>query len=217
MFTLPIETVVLIALIITGIAILLYLREYFFRKKSEEIQYKLSQTTREKSMQLLTAAEAAETQVLAEGKYTTHKLEEEFKNKLEEMLQLSVKSIQGSQNELISFMEDLKKRSVDFEDASRKISEQRIGQLLEKLEQRLSDFLIQTEQQTTSSIELELKSTRQLIDTYKTQQLKLIDENIIAMMEQTLNTVLGKKLPLKDNLDLIYEALDKAKTDKFIA
>ncbi|OGE31716.1 hypothetical protein A3C59_05285 [Candidatus Daviesbacteria bacterium RIFCSPHIGHO2_02_FULL_36_13] len=217
MFTLPIETIVLIALAITGIAILLYLREYFFRKKNEEIQFKLSQQTREKSMQLLTAAEAAETQVLAEGKYATHKLEEEFKTKLEEMLQMSGKSIQTSQNELTSFMEDLKKRSVEFEDASRKVSEQRIAALLEKLEQKLSDFLIQTEQQTTSSIELELKSTRQLIETYKTQQLKLIDENIIAMMEQTLNTVLGKKLPLKDNMDLIYEALDRAKTDKFIA
>ena len=92
MFTLPIETIVLIALAITGIAILLYLREYFFRKKNEEIQFKLSQQTREKSMQLLTAAEAAETQVLAEGKYATHKLEEEFKTKLEEMLQMSGKS-----------------------------------------------------------------------------------------------------------------------------
>ena len=216
MFYLPAELSFLIAIIVASIAATLYIREYFLRKKTFEDQFKLSRETREKSMQLLTAAEAAETQVLAEGKFATKKLEEEFKTKLEEILQVSGKSIQISQNEFIAFMDDLKKRSVDFEDASRKISEQRIAALLEKLEQRLSDFLIKTEQQTTSSIELELKSTRALIDTYKTQQLKLIDENILAMMEQTLNLVLGKSLPLKDQLDLIYEALERAKMDKFI-
>ena len=76
--------------------------------------------------------------------------------------------------------------------------------------------MIQTEQKTTTSIELELKSTQELIETYKNAQLKLIDENIVAMMEQTLNIVLGKKLTLKDQLELVYEALERAKIDKFI-
>jgi len=80
----------------------------------------------------------------------------------------------------------------------------------------LSDFMVQTAQQTTSSIELELKSTRQLIDTYKSEQLKLIDENIVAMMEKTLSIVLAKKLSLKDQLELVYEALEKAKVEKFV-
>ncbi len=42
------------------------------------------------------------------------------------------------------------------------------------------------------------------------------DENIIAMMEQTLSIVLAKKLSLKDQLDLVYEALEKAKVEKFV-
>ena len=76
--------------------------------------------------------------------------------------------------------------------------------------------MVQTESKTATSIELELKASRELIETYKTQQLKLIDENIVAMIEQTINIVLGKKLSLKDQLDLIYEALEKAKIEKFI-
>ena len=113
-------------------------------------------------------------------------------------------------------MQDLQKRSAEFEEAQKASGQQRINQLFDQVESKLSDFLIQTAEKTTSSIELELKASRQLIDTYKTEQLKLIDENIIAMMERTMSIVLAKKLSLKDQLDLVYEALEKAKVEKFI-
>ena len=176
----------------------------------------ISVETRQKTTELLTAAQAAETQVIAQSNYTTKKLIEEFKTKLEEMVKNSQSSITASQDVLIKFMNDLQKRSVEFEEASGASTEQRIGELFEKLESKLSDFLITTEQKTTSSIELELKAARELIETYKNGQLKLIDENIIAMMEQTLNIVLAKKLSLKDQLDLVYEALERAKIEKFV-
>lgn len=214
MFNLPLIT--LITSVIAILAILLYFREYFLRKKISKDQQKLFEATTQKSMQLLKAAEEAETQVLAEGSFVTKKLISEFETKLQTLVQTSQESITSSQNQLIGFMEDLKKRSVEFEEASKKVGEQRINELFERLEAKLSDFLIETEQKTTSSIDLELKATRQLIDTYKTAQIKLIDENIIAMMEQTLNIVLGKKLSLKDQLDLVYEALERAKVDKFM-
>jgi len=216
MFNLPQNVIFLIISSIAGIALLLYIREYFLRKNAYKKQYEMSAQTRQKSMQLLTAAEAAETQVLAEGKFATQKLEQEFKAKLENLLAGSGKSVIEAQNELVRFMQELKKKSEEAETVSKSQREQRINALFEGLETKLSDFLIQTEQKTTTSIELELTSTRQLIETYKNAQLKLIDENIIAMMEQTLNIVLGKKLTLKDQLELVYEALERAKIDKFI-
>ena len=216
MFELPINSITLITGIISLAAILLYLREYFLRKKTSLEQQKISQQTRQKSVELLNAAEEAETQVLAEGSYATKKLVFEFKDQLENIVQTSQESITASQDQLIGFMADLQKRSEQFEEASRKTGEERINELFDRLEERLSDFLVQTEQKTTSSIELELKAARELIETYKGQQLKLIDENIIAMMEQTLNIVLGKKLSLQDQLDLVYEALEKAKVEKFV-
>lgn len=216
MSTLPQVT----AILITGVAItssLLYLREYFLRKKTSQIQQKISLETRQKSAQLLIAAEKAETQIIAEGSYATQKLVSGFKLQLENLIQSSEKSITVSQDSLIKFMEDLQKRSAEFEQASKNATGKRINDLFERLETKLSDFLIQTEQQTTTSFELELKATRSLIDTYKMQQLKLIDENIIAMLEKTLSIVLAKKLSLKDQLELVYESLEKAKAEKFIA
>ncbi|MDO8618931.1 MAG: hypothetical protein Q7R49_03205 [Candidatus Daviesbacteria bacterium] len=94
--------------------------------------------------------------------------------------------------------------------------EQKINQLFEKFEENLSTFLTQTQQQSVKSIELEMQAARQLIQTYKQQQFKLIDENIVAMLERTLSLVLVKKLSLKEQVDLVYESLEKAKAEKFI-
>lgn len=211
---LPIPTIT--AGILAALAFGLYLREYFLRKKNQTYQQKINQDTKQQSIELLNAARQAETQILAEKDYVTKKIISDFESKLQNMLAQSEKSITLSQDQLINFMAGLQKRSAQFEEASNATAKQQINQMFERLETRLADFLVQTEQKTTSSIELELKATRQLIDTYKTQQLKLIDDNIIAMMEQTLNIVLAKKLSLKDQLDLVYEALEKAKIEKFV-
>lgn len=207
---------ILILTITTILSFVLYLREYFLRKKILHEQQIISQQTRQKSVQLLEAAEQAETQLLSSNKYFAQKLESEFNAKLNEMLQNSQATMTVSTNTLTKFLSDLQAKSSESEEIQRKTIEQTVNQMFANLEQRLSDFLTSTEQKTTQSIELELKGARNLIESYKAQQLKLIDENIIAMMEQTLNLVLAKKLTLKDQLELIYEALEKAKVDKFV-
>jgi len=216
MINLPVSIPVIILTITALLITLLYLREYFLRKKILHEQQIISQQTRQKSLQLLEAAEQAETQLLSGNKYFAQKLESEFSAKLDKMLQNSQATIDTSTNALTKFLSDLQTKSSESEETQRKTIEQTINQMFANLEQRLSDFLTSTEQKTTQSIELELKGARNLIESYKEQQLKLIDENIIAMMEQTLNIVLAKKLTLKDQLELVYEALEKAKVDKFV-
>ena len=211
----------------TIIAILLYLREYNQRKKLESEGDKFLRDLKEKGWETLNQsikksqavigqAELEGIKVVAESQVETKKFEEEYSRNLSEALNVSKQNIVAAQASLLQFMQDLQKRSGEFEETQKKAGEQRINQLFERIESTLSNFLVQTAQKTTSSIELELKSTRQLIDTYKAEQLKLIDENILAMMEQTLSTVLAKNLSLKDQLDLVYEALEKAKVEKFI-
>lgn len=227
MENLPIDLGVLIASAIAVVSIILYLREYNLRRKDKFQEEQILEKFREKGLEnlhqsikksqaILGQAELEGVKIAAETKFETSKLEEEYSSKLSGVINQSQGAITVAQNQLLQFMQDLQKRSEEFEQASQSSGQQRINQLFEKLETKLSDFLIQTEQKTTSSIELELKAARQMIDTYKNGQLKLIDENIIAMMEQTLNIVLAKKLSLKDQLDLIYEALEKAKIEKFI-
>ncbi len=207
--------------------LLLYLREYNKRKRLESEGDKLLQEVKEKgwnslhqsikkSQEILGEAELEGIKVVAGSEVEISKLENEYSKRLSQSLDASRQSIDAAQNRLLQFMTGLQKRSAEFEEASKTSGQQRINQLFDRVENRLSDFLVQTAQQTSSSIELELKASRQLIDTYTNERLKLIDENIIAMMEQTLSLVLGKKLSLSDQLDLVYEALEKAKVEKFI-
>lgn len=208
-------------------AIFLYLREYNHRRKLESASDNFLEEMKKKgwdtlnrsikkSQAIIGQAELDSFKIVAGNKLETAKLDQNFENQLAASLDQSRQTIVVAQNQLLQFMQDLQKRSADFEEASQKAGEQRINQLFDRIENKLADFSLQTEQKTTASIELELKSVRQLIDTYKNEQLKLINENIVAMMEQTLSVVLAKKLSLQDQLDLVYEALEKAKVEKFI-
>ncbi len=219
-------------LILLGLAcfscVLLYLREYNLRRTLQKDGDKILQKFKEKGLEtfhqsiqksqnIIGEAELEAVKVVADTKFEASKIEQQYSAKLTQLLNNSQQTISESQAKLIQFMADLQKRAEQFEVASQEMTKQRVNQLFEGLEQKISDFLINTEQKTTSSIELELKSARELIEAYKNQQFKVIDENIIALMEQTLNIVLAKKLSLKDHVELVYEALEKAKAEKFIA
>lgn len=228
MSNLPIDPASLILAVTTILAGLLYLREYNLRKNLQAEGDQFLQQARQKgwdnlhqsikkSQAILGQAELEGVKVVAESKLQTSKFEQEYSQKLAEVLNQSQQTVTTAQDQLLQFMKDLQIRSEEFEEAQKSAGAQRINQLFDNIESKLADFLIQTEQKTVSSIELELKGARQLVDTYKDEQLRLIDENILAMMEQTLSIVLSKKLSLKDQLDLIYEALEKAKVEKFIA
>lgn len=227
MINLPANLPLIILTISALVSAVLYLREYNARKKLEGQSEKVLEEFREKGLEglhqsiqksqdIISQAEVEGVKVVADTRFHTSKMEKGYEDKLGEIINNSQAAINNAQAQLIQFMADLQKKSLDFELASQKSTQDRISQMFERLEQRLSDFLVTTSQKTTSSIELEVKASRELIESYKEQQLKLIDENILAMMEQTLSIVLGKKLSLKEQLDLIYEALEKAKVEKFI-
>lgn len=224
---LPLDLTSLIFTFALLITLLLYLREYNLRKKIETEGDVFLQSIKEKgwetlnqsikkSQAILGQSELEGIKVAAGSKLEISKFEAEFAAQLSQALGQSKQTITAAQASFFTFMQDLQKRSAEFEEAQKKSGEQRINQLFDRVEAQLADFLMQTAQKTTSSIELELKASRELVETYKNEQLKLIDENIIAMMEQTLSIVLSKKLSLKDQLDLIYEALERAKVEKFI-
>ncbi|MBI2039901.1 hypothetical protein HYT18_02415 [Candidatus Microgenomates bacterium] len=217
----------LILAITTALAAVFYIRQRHLQqvlksshdKLLEEIRQKESDILHQsitKAQEILANAELEGVKALSNTKLITTKLEQEYNAKLSELIKQAQDSIATSQAQLIQFLNDQQRVGVASEAAGQKQLEIRINQLFDKLESRLSSFLMQTEQKTTYSIELELKSARQLIETYKQQQFALIDENILAMMEQTLGLVLNKKLSLKEQLDLVYEALEKAKVEKFI-
>lgn len=120
------------------------------------------------------------------------------------------------QAELVKYFESLRSVGNKSQMENQILLRQKADELFERFEKTLTTFLEATEQKSVTAIDTEVKNMRQTLEEYKRQQLALIDENIISMLEKTLSLVLAKKITLGDQLDLVYEALDKAKAEKFI-
>lgn len=121
-----------------------------------------------------------------------------------------------AEQEYLNYLKFLKESADSAKNATDETIRERVEGIFVKFEEKLTDFLTQTQERSVETIDLEIKAARQLLDTYKQQQLKVIDENIVAMLERTLALVLAKKLTLSDQVDLVYESLAKAKNEKFI-
>lgn len=189
---------------------------------SREIQnsYSLLHSAMKKAQAIVGAAELESLKIVSEGKYGVRKLEAKYEEEFAQALgklesDFSENALQAEKS-FIQYLADLRTHSEQTQNLLQEMSRQKTAELFERFEQNLSNFLTQTQGQSMNAVNLELQAARQLIDTYKAQQLALIDENVIAMLEKTLSLVLAKKLSLKDQMELVYESLEKAKVEKFI-
>lgn len=144
------------------------------------------------------------------------KKEVQFETFLRHLTDVMNNKTDSSLKEFSIFLQTLREDSQKSQAANWEGAKTRVNELFENFETKLADFLLQTEQKMMLSVDLELKSARQLIDTYKVQQMNIIDENIVAMLEKTLSLVLAKNLNLRDQVDLVYESLERAKTESFL-
>lgn len=170
-----------------------------------------------KSQEILSKSEVEQIKAVTESRMETELFESELKEQFKKQTEESLQKIELMNKDYQKFLESLKQQAATAQENNQALILNRINTLFENFEQNLSNFLTQTQQQSLSSIDLELKAARSMIETYKQQQFHLIDENIVAILERTLALILTRKLTLKDQVDLIYESLEQAKTEKFIA
>lgn len=222
-----IDLIQIIPIALSFLLLALYLREYFYNREikktsktalhNQDESFEVLHNAIKKAENIIAIAELQGLKIAASDKLQSKKFENQYsesiKNTAEEINQALIQARQ----EFEVYLEGLSRQTDQSAQNSQQIVRDRINSFFEKFEANLSTFLTETQQQSTKAIEMEIQAARQLIQTYKTQQFTLIDENIVAMLERTLSLVLVKKLSLKDQTDLIYESLEKAKAEKFIA
>lgn len=215
----------IIILTITSLAIasvtlgLAYLRLQAKSKsidKSQEKGYQVLYQAIKKAQGLLASSELDALKITADTRFYKNKLEEKFDKEIEKYFEEANKKLTEAQKQYLDYLNYLKTESDSSRNESTDVIRTRIQEIFDQFEANLTDYLSSAQQQSTQAIELELKATRGMIENYKLAQLKVIDDNIIAMLEKTLTLVLAKKLTLSDQLDLVYEALERAKEEKFI-
>jgi len=166
-----------------------------------------------KAQNIIGTAELEEIKLTAQSTLSTKKKEAEIEQQYQKQFQETTANLDSA---FKAYLGQLEAQSNQNQNELLESSKQRVNQMLNNLEQNLTEFLSQTSQKSISSIELEIRAARQLIDSYKRQQLVLVDENIVAIIERTLSLILPKKISLNDQIELVYEALEKAKIEKFI-
>ena len=67
-------------------------------------------------------------------------------------------------------------------------------------------------EQIRSNVEKEFISVKKVIETYRQERFALVDNQILSLLENVTNVALQKSLTLQDHSDLIYKALDEAKS-----
>ncbi len=189
---------------------LLYTREYNRARgkgldAAQTKSYQILSQAIKKAQALMSASELEALKLSADSKFYKDKLEQKFNVEIDKVIQ-----------EYSNYITYLKEQTDKSRNESLDTIRELVSTMFSRFEEKLTQFLAETQKNSLQSIELELKATRQLIETYKSNQLKIIDENVISMLERTLSLVLVKKLTLKDQIDLVYESLEQAKTEKFI-
>ncbi len=196
-------------------------------ENAENKSYEILSQAIKKAEMLLSSSEMEALKITSDSKFYKEKLEEKFNTEIEKSIQEYLKTFRDytenlrtkfsmSQDDYINYIKYLKSESDNLRNESIDTIRQQVSNMFVKFEENLTNFLSETQKQSVESIDIELKATRQLIETYKANQLNLIDENIIAMLERTLSLVLVKKLTLKDQIDLVYESLEQARDEKFL-
>ncbi len=235
--------IVLIAfiLILLFLLVFLYFQNRHINKRLDDLTHgpdswlmtpdtKMLHSTEEKANLILSQAEIEAIKIASEAKIESSdlqkKVEEVFAESLGKMIKNIETSLTTASNNLNTSIQEtekkhqelitqLQKQDVTLQRVLEEEIRGKINNLLFDFEQKISDFLTTAENRSNEAINLEIKSARQLIESYKTQQINLVDENIVAVLERTLSLVLKKKLSLKDQLDMVYKALEEAKLEKF--
>ena len=139
------------------------------------------------------------------------------------------------QKQMQAIMADMKNRMDARSNEAEKSYRDYLGSLENKLEKDLSQkqeamklkidgmfgqtqnmldaFVIELQKQTEVQIDKEIGRARGIIEQYRVKRLEVVDENIVAILERTLNITLGKKMTLSDQTQLVYEALEEAKKE----
>lgn len=231
--TLPADLLVYIVLGLTCLILtLLYTREYNRARgkgldAAQTKSYQILSQAIKKAQVLMSASELEALKLSADSKFYKDKLEQKFSVEIDKAIQEYLTTFKNysasiqqeltkSQTEYSSYIAYLKEQTDKSRNESLDSIRELVSNMFSRFEEKLTQFLGETQKNSLQSIELELKATRQLIETYKSNQLKIIDENVISMLERTLSLVLVKKLTLKDQIDLVYESLEQAKSEKFI-
>lgn len=178
-------------------------------KTLDQKEMELLHDAMKKSQAMLSNAELEAIKTATDSRVKTNKLEAKYEAQLALMAVVA-------EAEFTKLLKDLEVRAEQSQLLLEDAVKEKTTEIMERFEKNLANFLSSSEYQGITAISTEITQVRKAIEDYKKAQMQAVDENIKAIVEETVAKVLGKKLDLQDQMDLIYKSLEEAKKEKWI-
>ncbi|VAW32774.1 hypothetical protein MNBD_CPR01-586 [hydrothermal vent metagenome] len=186
---------------------------------------------RAQSRVIIATAEESAKNMLNEHKKETISFQEDQKKYLEELTAQSKKILTQQMGAITQSVEtvatDFKVHITEIQ-ASLDREEERFKQVIANESERLKESFVgvgtkteteyhalieETKKVLSENIEKDIKRTREVLSAYRSQQIEILNKNIVSMVEETARITLGKVLTLGEHRELIMKALQEAKQE----
>jgi len=181
--------------------------------KTNSVIYKAVQ----QANKILVAAELKGLQLISRQKLTGNELSDQFRSHLlaiekalQEQLEHNAQHADVVYNEFIKSAEATIQNHIT---ANQKMLEDKSQTLITRTEGLLTEFTKRLEEKVQGDVDKELLKVAEEIDNYKATRMRIVDERIVDILEEIMRTVIGKKMSLADQSELIYKALEEAKKE----
>lgn len=170
---------------------------------------------------LLVKAELEGIAFIAKQKLENRKVEADHQSQLRVLLReikekLDLRTLEAEKS-YTHYLKSMEANLATDLEQKQKTLEHKIDGFFNRAQNLLDSFVQQLQGQTQTQLDKEIQSAKKIIEDYRQQRIDVIDENIVAILEKTLNITLGKKLTLGEQTQLVYEALEEAKKENFFA
>lgn len=162
-------------------------------------------------------AQANGLRILQDEKLSTQQYLDRFSQSMQ-TLETSFKdhvtqSATNAEKSFTSLVDGLEKSFAESMKGNEQIFAEKTDAMVAKTQTLLDTFTGELRDKIRAQVEAEMAAAKKEIAEYKERRLAVIDERIIDIIEEVMRMVLGKKLTVADQSDLVYTSLEEAKKE----
>ena len=189
-------------------------------KPLEEKSAKILHDAIQKANKILVNAELKGIEYISRQKLESEKLFGSYKEQMEgvegKLLERFSQSMLKMEKAFTEYMSQLEIKLHDEELKNQAVFHDKVTAMINNSQSALANFIVEINSKIKKQIDDELSNVKAEIEKYKQRRIDVINQNIVDILEKTLEETLGKKLSLDEHSEIILQALEQAKTEQGI-
>lgn len=183
--------------------------------KSKNYKDKTLDEARSKAMKIIDEANNKALDIVQKSNLFVSSISDNFDSQLKNVTSIQLKAFGKATTEFIqlyaSVLNDLKSKNIEvFQNVSKNIENSTLEEV-KKFKSIIEGETIASRKVLKEKIDREYLIAKKDVDTYKENELKMIEDNIYEILEKVASMVIGKAIKASEHEELIIKALNRAK------